>query len=398
MAFKDITTYLYPDKDGNATIKLDYKDKAHRYYAYPRVDVSKAVDDKKAWGKCIFPKGTTTLLGDTLEKKGLMKYAMTKALMDLFGFYEFTGDDGSKRVGYSDKGAQRLWGEDGKLKPLTKDEALDVISFGSKASDRHTKKGADIGTVVHDAIEHYIKNMPFDIAEQYTWNIKEAEFETEADETLAWENFDEDVKCASQAFLQFKFWWDTTGPTLFGAEETLFAMNIIHKPGDTSCTTRDMNENCHCMDICGTYDGDIGIQAQYHPVFAEQGQEIIRVTADWKTSNASKSEQAAMPEGIGYTYFIQNAIYEKMRRAQGKAPADDLLVVSCRKDGGFSLIYASELGLTVGDCIAWADSVIICCYLMNKTKKALWDHQPNKPEKKSRAKAKPADNTVKEAF
>lgn len=387
MAFRDIDKLLYPDEQGRATIKLAYRDGNHRYYVYPRIDFDRDVNDKKAWGKNMFPAGTTTLLENTLEKKGLMKYALTKALDHLFGFYDFTGDDGQRRTGYrqskTDKTLQigTLWDDTGHLKPLSKEEALEVILDGAKASDRHKQNAADIGSVVHDAIEHYVKANPhelvevsegkwempepvdsgFDIAEQYTWNIKETDFETEKDETLAWESFDADVEQAKKAFEQFKIWWDAETPVLYGAEDILYS-----KVYNTS----------------GTYDGDIGIHKHLHPVFKDREDmpEIIRCTTDWKTSKASKSQQAAAPQGIYYSYFFQNAIYEIMRREMGLPANDDLLGVSVRKDGGFDLVFASQLGFTVDECIEAALMVIHLYRFITKMKKALWENVPA-PEK-----------------
>ena len=389
MAFRDITKLLYPDEEGRATIKMVYRDKAHRYYAYPRLDFTLPPDDKKAWGKLIYPKGTTTLLEETLEKKGLMRYAMNKALMNLFGFYDFTGNDGNRRTGFS-KEVGSLWGADGKLKPLTKEEALPTILLGSHASDLHKQNGANIGTVVHDAIEHYINlnpnipveiegkmqlpplvSSPFDIAEQYTWNIKEATYDSEAEQLLVWESFEADVAQAKKAFAAFTTWWAEARPLLYGAEDLLYSK--LHN-------------------VSGTYDGDIGVPKHLHPVFKDDpnAPEIIRCTTDWKTSNASKSEQAAMPEGVNYQYFAQDALYEIQRREMGMLPADDLLVVSVRKDGGFSLVFASEIGLTVDESIDWGMAIIFCNKIMRQTKKKLWEHQPDyetKIKKQPKAKA-----------
>lgn len=348
MAFKDITKVLYDGK-----VKIDYKDKAHRYYARPRIDWDLPEDDPKAWGKIMYPKGTTTLMDETLEKKGLMQWPKNMALRELFGFYgSFEGDNGKQvDAGYS-KDVGTLWDGDA-LANYTKEEALEYIVSASKAWQRKQKKGADIGTVVHNAIDHFIKEQPFDIAEQYLWSIKEAPYESEALREDAIKEADLDIEMATKAFLQFQKWWYETSPTLYGAEDLLYSLK---------------------HNICGTYDGDIGIQAKFHPVFADQGQEIIRVTADWKTSNASKSKEACMPEGVNYGYFVQSAIYEMIRREMGMPVADDLLIVSARKDGEFTLVYASELGLTVGDCIAWAESVIICWRMAAKTKVGLVAH------------------------
>lgn len=356
MAFKDITRVMYDGK-----VKIDYKDKAHRYYARPRVNWDLPEDDPKAWGKIMYPKGTTTLMDETLEKKGLMQWPKQVALRELLGFYDAfettdpeTNEKHMVAAGFS-KGVGTLWGDDEhtKLGSFERDELIAKLKSANTAWQRKQKQGADIGTVVHDAIEHFIKELPFDIEEQYLWNIKESDYETEELRETAMEAAPAEVEMAKTAFLEFQKWWLQTSPVLYGAEELLYSLK---------------------HNICGTYDGDIGIQAQFHPVFADQGQKIIRVTADWKTSKASQSKAAAMPEGVNYGYFVQSAIYEILRREMGLPANDDLLIVSARKDGGFTLVYASELGLTVGDCIQWAESVIICWRMASKTKDGLWQH------------------------
>lgn len=356
IAFKDITKVLYDGK-----VKLDYKDKAHRYYVRFRENWDLPEDDAKAWSKIVYPKGTTTLLGDTLEKKGLMTWPLGLAIRELFGFYDFKSDEGNQMTGFS-KGVGTMW-EDGKTKSLTQEELLPIVKSANSAWQRKQQKGADIGSVVHDAIEHYVlgnTNNPdlpsieavFDIAEQYMWNIKEAITDIDSPEyDRAMAEFESDVAMANKAFEQFKLWWDEVKPVLYGAEDLLYSLE---------------------HNVCGTYDGDIGVPITAHPVpELFEGKDIVRCTSDWKTSNASSSKDAAAPEGVYYSYFIQLAIYELCRREMGFEPADDLLTVSARKDGGFSLIYASELGLTVQDCIDWAVAVITCYRFMDKSKKGL---------------------------
>jgi hypothetical protein len=58
----------------------------------------------------------------------------------------------------------------------------------------------------------------------------------------------------------------------------------------------------------------------------------------------------------------------------GYPPADDLFVVSARKDGEFTPLFASELGLTVDDCLEWAECVIYCFRMMENIKARLWQH------------------------
>src|SRR5487761_1090988 len=104
MAFKDIEKIFYDGK-----VKINYLDKQHMYYARMRENWDLPVEDKKAWGKASRPKGTTTLLEDTLEKKGLMTWPMGLALGELFGFYNFKNDKGDKMLGFS-RGKGTLWG------------------------------------------------------------------------------------------------------------------------------------------------------------------------------------------------------------------------------------------------------------------------------------------------
>lgn len=354
MAFRDIKTTLYDD-----SILLTYKDASHRYQARARVRWDLPVTSAKAWGPALYPKGTTTLLGDTLEKKGLQRYPLTKALMYLFQYYEFTDDEGERKRGYSKKGFGSLWSDvdpqKGTLKPLTREEAMDVISYGSKADLRWTQKGADIGSVVHDTIEHHINDLDHPtILEAYTLRINEAEYESDRAREDAVAAIELDVKMAEAAFDQFVLWWTDVKAVLYGAEDILYSKEF---------------------NTCGTFDGDIGIPIDKHPhpeLFP--GKKIVRCVSDWKTSNASASKEAAMQEGIGYTYYIQSAIYELMRREMGKEHADDLLIVSCRKDGGFTTIFASELGLSIDDCLDWAKQVIRCYRFAEKTKTALRAH------------------------
>lgn len=368
MAFKDITKVLY-----NGRIKLDYKDKAHRYYVRERIDFKLPEDDPKAWGKIQYPKGTTTLLDQTLEKKGLMQWPKGLALRELFGFYDFTNENGERLAGFS-KSVGTLWGDNpDQLMGLNKEQVLLAVQSANEAWKRKQEKGADIGSVVHDAIEHYVlanNNNPalektpfmFDIKEQYMWNIKEANPDVNSPEfARAMDEFEGDVEAATKAFDQFVLWWKASSPILYGAEDLLYSEQYK---------------------VCGTYDADLGISIKAHPVpELFEGKEIVRVCADWKTSNASSSKEAAAPEGVYYSYFIQLAIYELMRREMGFPPADDLLTVSARKDGGFTLIYASELGLTVQECIDWAIAVILCFRMAEKTKKGLLEHPEPKEAK-----------------
>ena len=366
MAFKDISVVLY---DG--AIKLDYKDKAHRYYVRDRVDFDLPESDPKAWSKIKYPKGTTTLLGDVLEKKALMTWPMGLALRELFGFYDFKNENGEQMTGFS-KDVGTIWGA-----TITQEELLPVVLSASIAWQRKQKKGADIGSVVHDAIEHHVRanpnklvpdfdkdgepipdtehlpdlvNSEFDIAEAYNWLIKESEFESEAAEEKAWEEAPHDVACAEAAFAEFKKWWAENRPELVAAEELVYSRK---------------------HNVSGTFDAIIKLNGK-------------TILVDWKTSNASMNKDAAMPEGISYQYFIQDGIYalawEEMHTKDGAIAVDDIIdevgVVSCRKDGGFSVIFGGDLGFEVNEVKTVAEGVINIYEFIKKCKDGLWERRP----------------------
>ena len=358
MAFKDITKLMYPDEQGRHTIKLDYLDKSHRYYVRERKNFDLPEDNPKAWDKAFRPKGTTTLLDLTLEKKGLMTWPLNLAMTDLFGYYNFVGDDGDRLQGFSEEKVLnakgdlektgflkgKLWGKDRKLQPLTEQEAYEIVDIAARKWQGQQKKGADIGSVVHDAIEHHVRKSAgeeieeLDIAATYTELIESSEYETETERATAIAEIEENIEKAELAFSKFVEWWAAEKPELVGAEELVYSKRFR---------------------VSGTFDGLVRINGKL-------------VLADWKTSNASSSPEACMPEGINYQYFIQSAIYAMIWEEMGGDPIDDLLIVSARKDGGFTPLFASELGLTIEDCVNWVRAVIICFRMKEKTTTQLW--------------------------
>jgi hypothetical protein len=338
MAFHDINKVFY-----NGEKKIIYLDKPHMYFVQDRINWDLPVDDAKAWGKKTRPKGTTTLLDDTLEKKGLMTWPLGLALGELFGFYNFKNNEGEKMIGFS-KGDQpnglkgTIWGMhpgDGDYQ----EQLLPLIKSASEAWQRKKQKGADIGSVVHSAIEHFITGKPFNVLNEYTSSVMAAEYETPAEKDTAVANIPEDVEQAEKALKQFKKWWSDKKPTLLGTEDLVYSKR---------------------WNVAGTYDGRLMMD----------GKMII---ADWKTSNASTSREACAPQGVYYTYFIQSAIYAMIWEEMTGELADDLLIVSCRKDGEFDTKLASEVGLSVEDCILWAKSVISCYRFREIVRKNLWE-------------------------
>lgn len=329
MAFNDLDRVLY-----NGEIKLEYKDAQHRYFARPRLDMNLPAEDPRAWGKTLYPKGTTTLLGDTLEKKGLMTWPLSLALKELFGYYDFIGDDGTRKQGFQN-GVGTMWKRTlNSLNLITggQEQMLPIIDSANKAWTRKQKEGADIGTTVHNAIEHYISNKAFDIA---TEHMKAAGV-TEANKDLMAE-----ITKAQAAFQQFVIWWEKEQPIPVQLEQIIYS---------------------RAYNVSGTFDALLRMK---------DGKLVL---ADFKTTSAAKSRDAAAPEGVYYSNFIQLGIYAMTLEEMGEPLPEDLLIVSCRKDGGFSTIYASELGITVQQAIDWGKAVIYCYQMMDQTKKQLTAH------------------------
>jgi hypothetical protein len=277
-------------------------DSTHRYFR-------KDLQPDGTWNKGRTVRGVTTILGDTLEKKGLQNWSMGLALAELFGFYDFTPDGGKRLTGFS-KGKGTIWSSD----LLDEDTVLSLVLSASKASYRRMNQGADIGSAVHSAIEQHVGGQSATLEGEFT---------------------PEERAMASLAFLSFTNWWRDTSPKLLGSEQMVYS-----------------NE----LDYSGAYDGLLEIDGKI-------------ILADWKTSNASAS--AGAPQGAYYSYFAQSAAYALALKEMTGQKVDDLLVVSCRKDGKFDTVYLSDLGMTVAEAVAYWRAIVTCYRSMDKLKKAL---------------------------
>ncbi len=166
------------------------------------------------------------------------------------------------------------------------------------------------------------------------------------EDRLEWlERAPNELDMAVLAYTRFVKWWEETGPKLLEAENIVYSRK---------------------QDYSGSYDARLEIPVGKHPVYPDRK---VIVMTDWKTSNASVAGNA--PMGVYYSYFVQDAAYANALHEMTGELVDDLLVVSCRKDGQFDHIYASQLGLSVQDCIDWWNAVVLCYRFMDKTKKGL---------------------------
>lgn len=321
MAFKDIQKFLY-----GGTIDLYYKDSTH-VYTVKRLDPATG-----AWEKLKRPASATGLLGATLEKDGLQLWPMGLALRYLLGFYDFKNDEGERRTGFSE-GVGVLW-EQGLGDPDA------VLEACLKAQNQHIlekNKGADIGTIVHDAIAEHIAGTPFDITLDI-YREKQLEKKGELDAEFE-DRAPGEIVLANQAFGAWRNYWDHAGIEVKLSEEILYSKE---------------------WNLAGTMD-----RLQRVP-----GKGLV--IDDNKTTKASVRSGA--PKGVYYNYFIQDGLYACMLVEMGVvAPGEiaDMSITSCRKDGGFDVVYASDLGLTPEDCMDWARSVVHCYQMMRKTKQAI---------------------------
>lgn len=310
------------------SVRINYLDKAHTYSRQDRINYDLPATDDKAWGKKIRLKGTTTLLGDTLEKKGLLTWPLGLALRELFGFYDFTTDDGRKMLGFS-KGKGTFWD----ATEETQEGFLPLVQSASKAWQRRQKTGADVGSLVHDAIEQYTLGTPFELTlDKYT---ESQEFAGTSDRAQWLETAPAELEMAKLAYERFKVWWEETKPTLINAEQITYSKET---------------------EVAGAYDALLEIDGK-------------RILCDWKTSGASVN--AGAPQGVYYSYFIQSAAYAHALMEMGEPLIDDLMIISARKDGQFDTVRASEVGLSMEDAISWWKAVVLCYRMMDSTKKQL---------------------------
>lgn len=319
----------------DGTIRLSYLDNVHKYYAQNRVDFGLAETDERAWGPKWQPKGTTSLLGDTLEKKGLASWMAGLPLKELFGYYgKFTSNNGQEIGPGFSKGTGTLRDAGGELLGVSQERLLELVQSAAGAAGRRTKQGADIGSLVHDAIEQYILGTPFELTiERYEGG---QEFETPAARGAWLEAAPDELRMAILAYEHFKMWWTETKPELLSAEQIVYSRT---------------------HDVSGAYDALLRIDGRI-------------IVEDHKTSNASVS--AGAPQGVYYSYFLQSAIYALCLLEMGAVErVDDLMIVSARKDGEFNAVFASDCKLSMEEAFEWARAVMVSYRMMDKTKRQL---------------------------
>lgn len=147
---------------------------------------------------------------------------------------------------------------------------------------------------------------------------------------------------ARNAYEAFVRWFTETKPQVLNVEEVIYSKHY---------------------EYAGTYDCMLGI-----------GEKVC--LADYKTTNASRKA----PNGVYAENFLQLGAYalahEEQRAYEEKKggtkllPVDDLVVISCQKSGLLNVVSASDLGLTVKDCVEmWKRLINLYSFLQYTTQK-----------------------------
>lgn len=259
----------------NGTIEVKFNEKNHRYTidGTPRI-------------------GVTTVLGQVLAKPALMMWPLDEAMKLLFGqsFEEVRGDDGEIAIKPIYNPKKALLKAD---KSYTLAELQDALEQARKAHTQKRDKGADTGSVVHAAIEAYLRGQKVVVMES------------------------SEAKKAIKGFINW-----------FEAQKNIKVLAV------------ERVVYSQAFDYCGTIDAVLEIDGRI-------------VLVDWKTSNPSRTA----PKGIYPENFIQLGAYAGAYQEEfGEDSVDDLMVVNVGKDGKVNTQLASGIkqgffSLTPIECI-----------------------------------------------
>lgn len=176
-----------------------------------------------------------------------------------------------------------------------------------KAHVKLRDAGADTGTIVHGLVEEYF-------------------ITAGANQTITWQPNDE----VTAAYTGFLAWSANVKPTALAVEQVVYS---------------------HLYKFAGTFDSILEINGKVYLV-------------DLKTTKASQSA----PKGIYAENFIQLGAYyyayEEQRQYElahggtNLVVIDDLMILSCKKNGVVDTLAASELGLSLVKCMKLWESTL----------------------------------------
>lgn len=184
-----------------------------------------------------------------------------------------------------------------KLPVVTEADLLE----GAKEYTRRRDSGASTGTEAHALVEGFLK----------TWG--------QADIEHVEPGHSQEALNAAYAFMT---WFKEAQPEIINVEEVVYSAKYAY---------------------AGCYDAMLRI-----------GDKVM--LSDYKTTNASRKA----PNGVYSENFVQLGAYAQAHEEQREyelanggtdlLPIDDLVVISCQKNGKLTIVTASQLGLSVTDC------------------------------------------------
>jgi hypothetical protein len=189
-----------------------------------------------------------------------------------------------------------------------------LLESAYKAHSVRRDKGSDTGSIVHDLAEKRLQG--------HTFTIKEIA------------DLPSEVALALGAFEGFM---SKAKPKTIATEQ------IVYSP---------------TLGYAGTYDSILEIDGKIYLV-------------DLKTTNAGRSAPAGVyPENFlqlgAYAYaYEEQRLYEKGIGVTKLKELDDLMIISAKKDGKLHTKTASELGLSLLDCIVAWEHVVSVYYMLN---------------------------------
>lgn len=183
-------------------------------------------------------------------------------------------------------------------------EAIERMCKEAEAAHRkRADAGADTGSRVHELVEQYLLGNVMDVSRE-----------------------PEEVQRAYQGFAG---WHASNRPEVVGVEQVVYSEEL---------------------DYAGTFDSILKLDGKNYLV-------------DLKTTNASQHA----PDGVYAEYFIQLGAYYRAYSEQYTyeinnggsklVMIDDLMILSCQKNGTVKTKTASELGFSADDCWDLWDSV-----------------------------------------
>lgn len=199
---------------------------------------------------------------------------------------------------------------------------LPVITLADldEARKAHTVRrdaGADIGSIVHDVAEKLL-----------------------AGEAVEWDELPDEAVLAADGFDE---WLKVSKAKAISTEQVVYS---------------------ETLDYTGTYDSVLKLGGRVY-------------LCDLKTTNAGRDA----PEGIYSENFIQlgayafayeeQRVYEEAHGGSTLVPLDDLMIISAKKNGIVHTKAASELGLTITDCIELWQAVWFLAERLERIKKQL---------------------------